>query len=283
MSITVAYQGIPGSFSCATAEAMFGRDINRIETFTFRDLFEHVKAGRARYGVVPLENSLAGSVHENFDLLAEFDCRIVAEYYLPVQLHLLTASSKNMEICNLRRVFSHPKALEQCSDFFEQNRHCTQVGWSDTASAAEHIKQLHEADVAAIASEEAANFYGLHILARHIQNHKENITRFVAIAATDEPIAAPHKASLLITLRHEPGSLVTVLTAIAARGINLTKIESRPMEGRYFEYLFSLDCEVSDHSTTTLAEMIDTITPLCLSCRVLGMYLKGAMPPQGGR
>jgi prephenate dehydratase len=278
MTITVAYQGIPGSFSCTTAEAMFGHDINRLETFTFRDLFEHVKTGRARYGIVPIENSLAGSVHENYDLLAEFDCRIVAEHYLPVQLHLLTSSTKNVDIGNIRRVFSHPKALEQCSNFFEQNRHCTQVGWSDTASAAEHIKQLNEADVAAIASKEAADFYGLHIIARQIQNHKENITRFVAITASHEPVATPQKASLLITLRHEPGSLVSILAAIAAQGINLTKIESRPIEGRHFEYLFSLDCELCDRSTTTLPEMIDAIAPHCLSCRVLGLYQKGLIP-----
>ena len=275
MSITIAYQGIPGSFSCATAERIFGREIQRLETITFRDLFEHVRSGRADFGVVPLENSLAGSVHENYDLMAEFDCRIVAEYYTPVQLHLLVASAATTDIRTIERVFSHPKALEQCSAFFEQNRHCTQVGWSDTAGAAHHIKETGEQNVAAIASREAAEFYGLHILRPTIQNHTRNITRFVAIARSQEPIQNPTKASLLLTLRHEPGSLVAVLQTIASYGINLTKIESRPIEGRYFEYLFTLDCEVADGNSTALVEMIPGITPHCLSCRVLGLYRRG--------
>lgn len=287
---TVAYQGVLGSFSSMAARALFGADFIPLHTTRFREIFEHVASGRAAFGVVPVENALAGSVHENFDLLAEFSCAITAEYYCPVQLHLMVLPGTPGDVAALRTVVSHPKALEQCSNFLERHPHLTPTQFSDTAGAAQHLHTLpaHHSPgesaaaqyTAAIASAEAASTYGLTIIANSIQNHPFNATRFIAISATPAPVLTappPNKGSFIVTLPHVPGSLCRLLATVAELGCNLTKIESRPIPGKPFEYLFHIDIQHgSDHTTSLLPACIERLRATSSTLRVLGVYRAAA-------
>jgi prephenate dehydratase len=271
MAKRIAYQGVAGSFSSVAARTLFGIDTTPLETSRFREIFEHIARNTADFGVVPIENALAGSVHEIYDLLAAYDCFVVAEVYCPVQLHLMGTPQSTFS--DLKKVLSHPKALEQCSLFLEDhNEQLQQVIFSDTAGAALRVKELNDPTIAAIASEEAAGHYGLSILARSIQNHPLNATRFVAVAATEQHPQTPTKSSLIVSLSHEPGSLYRLLGVIADHGINLTKIESRPIPGKPFEYAFHLDLECQEDKHQALTTCIERVRALAISCRLLGLY-----------
>ncbi len=272
MGNRVAYQGILGSFSSMAARAVCGPDCVPIHTRRFREIFEHVVSGRADIGIVPIENALAGSVHENFDLLGEFNCSIIAEYYCPVQLHLITLPDAGAALSGFTRALSHPKALEQCSEFLERHTNLVPTSYSDTAGAALHVRETGDRSIAAIASEEAAATYGLTILARSIQNHALNSTRFFAVSVVETPCSDPTKVSLLLTLPHQPGSLHRLLAEIAGAGVNITKIESRPIVGKPFEYSFHLDMECSQGSSEVLRECVRRVQASCANCRVLGFY-----------
>lgn len=251
---------------------MYGDSIVSLHKTRFRDIFEDVAGGVADVGVVPIENALAGSVHENYDLLHEYNCFIVGEHYCPVHLHLLGLGTLEQ----VRRVVSHPKALEQCSRFFDHHSSVEAVIFSDTAGAAQHVAQTKDPSLAAIASEEAATGFGLTIIQRRIQNHASNFTRFVAISREPSTPGDASKGSIVVHLRHEPGSLYKLLGRIADAGLNLTKIESRPIEGKPFEYAFHLDLETSPATTNSLAEALGAIEPAVLSFRLLGLYHRAA-------
>lgn len=295
-SLSVAFQGLHGSFSSMAAETFFGAPLQPLHTDFFREIFEHVAGGKAAFGVVPLENALAGTVQENYDLLREFPLSIVGEVYLPIHLHLVSLPdpsgalrTTNEVIAGLKRVLSHPKALEQCSRFFEQNRHLVQVGASDTAGAAHEVKALGDYTVAAIASSQAAHIYGLRIVAEGIQNHTENITRFAVIARRHTPAsvrcAPPNtskvtdanpdrlsKCSVVITLAHREGSLHAALGALSALRYNLTKIESRPIMGQPFEYHFYIDITAPEAPEVLSASIEAALRPYSVNLRILGSY-----------
>lgn len=271
MKKRVAYQGITGSFSSMAARALYGSDFTPLHTTRFREIFEHVAAGRADVGVVPIENALAGSIHENYDLLSEYQCSIVGEFYCPVQLHLMTPSPRET-LETITQVFSHPKALEQCSNFLERYPAISPVVFSDTAGAAAHIRDLPGSGIAAIASEEAASEYGLTIIARGVQNHASNMTRFFAVASNSEVPGTPSKCTLILSLRHEPASLYKLLGEFAELAINVTKIESRPIPGKPFEYLFHLDLEATPEAKGTLHDAVERAKRATVETRVLGFY-----------
>lgn len=272
MGRKIAYQGVIGSFSSIAARALYGLDIVPIHTVRFREIFDAVSSGGAEAGVVPIENALAGSIHENYDLLAEYECSIVGEYYCPVQLHLMTAPSGTQSISEITRVLSHPKALEQCSIFLEQHPSISPVMCSDTAGAALQVKREEAPSSAAIASEEAASEFGLTIVARSIQNHPHNMTRFIAIGTTPYSGGNATKCSLILTLPHRPASLYTLLGEFAALEINVTKIESRPIAGKPFEYSFHIDIELTPTSKATLPEAVERAKHASAELRVLGIY-----------
>lgn len=243
----VAFQGIPGSFSSSAVRLLTEGDVELVGTNKFREIFEYVSTSRVDFGVVPVENAIAGSVHEIFDLMAEFSVEIVKEVYCPVRLSLLgidySGRSKEEVLANLTHAISHPKALEQCSHFFQKYPHILQVIHSDTAGAAREVSNKKSPALAAIASEEAASLYGLHTIFENVQNHEDNTTRFFLIR---KPVKGPktgNKASFVLTLKHEPGSLVTALNVFALSGANLTKIESRPIPGRPYHYRFFIDAK----------------------------------------
>lgn len=271
MEKKIAYQGILGSFSSVAARTLFGATFIPVETTRFREIFEHITRGSADYGVVPIENALAGSVHENYDLLSEFSCFVVSELYCPVQLHLL--GLPGVENTGIKRVISHPKALEQCSHFLEHHEEqIQQLVFSDTAGAAKHVKELNDPSIAAIASEESATYYGLSILSRSIQNHSLNSTRFVAVASCAGSPPSPTKCSLIVSLPHEPGSLHKLLGTITSYGVNLTKIESRPISGKPFEYAFHIDLQCEDGQHDSLRACVEQVHSTTLACRTLGFY-----------
>ena len=268
MDNRVAYQGIVGSFSSMAARALYGEAFTPIQTARFRDIFEAVKLGNASFGVIPIENALAGSVHENYDLLQEYDLHIIAEYVCPVHLHLMGHGS----LSTITRVLSHPKALEQCSHFLELHPTITAVVCSDTAGAALQVARIKDPYSAAIASDEASTTYRLPIIQRTIQNHVTNSTRFVSIASHPAECPAPTKGSIVVSLPHEPGSLHKLLSEIAALSLNLTKIESRPILGKPFEYAFHIDLECNEASSEKLRDGLARIEEYAATYRLLGLY-----------
>lgn len=265
---TVVFQGLSGSFSSMAARLLYGSEIHSLHTVRFRDIFDRVMDGAADIGIVPIENAVAGSVHENYDLLAEYPCSIVAETFVSVQLHLLGTRSA----AQLSKVYSHPKALEQCSLFFERHPHLEGVVWSDTAGAAKHIATLADPSVGAIASEEAANLHSLAIVKRSIQNHLNNSTRFVAISKTPTCEHAPTKCSLIAWLANKPGALHALVHEVAQLQLNLTKIESRPVVGAPFSYSFHIDIECTEDQSSVLREVPHRIAQVAERLKVLGLY-----------
>jgi chorismate mutase/prephenate dehydratase len=282
----VAFQGIKGSFSSVAAEALCGSASSSLNTQHFREIFEHVSRGEADIGVIPLENALAGTIQENYDLLEEFSVHIVAEHYLPVQLDLLgipesEGVSQDQYITRLKEVVSHPKALEQCSKFFETYRHLKQVVFSDTAGAAQYVKERKDPTIAAIASSYAADLLGLKVFSPAIQNHSTNITRFIAIASDPWPSrstltscspGARSKCSVTMLLGHIPGALYKALGELYQIGVNLTKIESRPLPGSPFEYRFYFDVTGSETPEELARSIVRVLTPCTMELRILGAY-----------
>jgi prephenate dehydratase len=273
MKKKVAFQGIPGSFSHITACALFGEGLEAVQTTRFKEIFEAVSSNRAEFGVVPLENALAGSVHENYHLLAKNDCSIIAEYYCPVQLHLLGYGSLE----EINAVISHPKALEQCSNLLESNpilkaSNLKVIVWSDTASAAQHVANLNDRTLAAIASIEAAKLYNLPVITQSAQNNPNNSTRFVVIAKQNNPIDNPTKSSIIATLKHRSGSLNEFLNEIAKADLNLTKIESSPIDGQPFAYLFHIDIECRPGQSQILLNTLQRLKAHTQTLRILGTY-----------
>jgi prephenate dehydratase len=286
-NITVAFQGLDGSFSSLAAYKIFSTDITPLHTTHFREIFDSVTCKRATYGVLPIENAVAGSVLGNYDLLERYNCSIISEIYLPVQLNLLIAKVSDLKedrnLANLTRIYSHPKALEQCSNFIELYPKLELVACSDTAEAAKIVANNGEKSKgkeeganqfeAAIASQEAAKVFGLEILRQGIQNHPNNSTRFIAIAAAPQPEATPTKLSLIISLQHTPGSLSAVLNEVAQLGLNITKIESRPILGQPYNYLFHIDISCCNQSESEKLEIVvDRIKDKSSALRVLGRY-----------
>lgn len=233
----VAFQGELGAFSEIAARRLG----DPVPARSFTDVFVAVTTGKTEAGVVPLENSLGGTIYENYDLLLKYPVRIVAETYVRVEHCLLGLPGATIE--SARQVLSHPQALAQCDQFLAGHPHLEVVVAYDTAGSAKLIRDENTPDRLAIASDRAAAHYGLNILARNIASRAHNITRFAFIerAATPADTAAgetPRKTTVVFTLPHKTGSLFHALSVFALRDINLTKIESRPYREQAFEYLF---------------------------------------------
>jgi prephenate dehydratase len=236
----VAFQGEPGAYSHEAAERFFGGELELLPCATFAEVAQAVEAGRADFGILPVENSTAGSINAVYDLLLERDLRIWGEVILRVRHCLLAPPGTSLS--DIRAVRSHPQALEQCARFIARH------GWEaiaapDTAGSARMLAECPEPGVAAIASRLAAERYGLAILAEGIEDDPENATRFFIVSTHEPPRAARNKTSIVFSTRHVPGALHACLGEFAARGINLTKLESRPRRGRPWEYVFYLDFE----------------------------------------
>ncbi len=268
----VVYQGVPGAFSEDAAVAFLGEAAPRDAVPRFVDVFDAVASSRARYGVVPIENTLAGSVHAVYDLLGEKDVRIVGETVVRVSHALVSVPGATIE--GLRKVWSHPVALAQCERFFRAHPSIEAVAALNTAGAIAEVLSRGRADEAAIGSRRAAERYGGEILRAPLEDDPENWTRFLLLARRDEPERpappGPRKTSLVFSLAHRPGSLREALSVFADRGLDLTKIESRPLKGRPFEYAFHADL-VAPHDAPIDAA-VDALSKVARGVRVFGTY-----------
>jgi prephenate dehydratase len=264
----IAIQGELGSFSHEAAEKMLpGASV--MPCARSRDVFERVQSGAVNGAVIPIENSLAGSVAEHLDLLLTRDVHIVAEFRLRI-IHNLIAAPKT-KLNQVRRVFSHPVALEQCRNLFAKNPKLEAVPFYDTAGSVKHVVETSLSDAGGIASRRAAEVYGGKILKAGIEDDKQNFTRFFHIRrGSPRPNRNANKTSIAFSVKNLPGALFKALSVFALRDISLSKIESRPMRGRPWEYVFFVDLlrgddEASRNALRHLSEITDLV-------KVLGIY-----------
>jgi 3-deoxy-7-phosphoheptulonate synthase len=265
---TVVYQGEPGAFSEQAALAVFG-DVGSQGLPAFRDVFEHVASRAASHGVLPIENSLTGSINQNYDLLLDYDLHIVGELKLRISHNLI--AHPGTRLADLRRVYAHPQAAGQCDRFLRQHSEWTILPTHDTAGSVKVVKEQGPADAAAIASLRAARLYEMEVVVEAIEDDAQNYTRFIVVAREESVRDACNKTSLVLSTRNEPGALAAVLDRLAARGINLLKIESRPISGRPWEYLFYLDFE-GNLESPAVREALESLKPLTERLKVLGCY-----------
>lgn len=271
MNMKIAIQGVNGAFHEIAARQYFGNDIETINCDQFRDLFLAVENQMADYGIVAIENTIAGSILENYLLLKKSKLKIIGELNLHITQNLMALPGVNID--DITEVYSHPIAIMQSKDFLDSYQQIKAINWSDTASAAQKIADEKLTHAAAIASEYAAGLYGLNILASNIQTHKQNYTRFLALSRTANDVPENDKASICFELTHQPGSLVNVLAEFMNNGINLTKIQSLPILGSPFQYTFYVDLEWQERSNFDRA--ISKVLNLVSNLSVLGEY-KGA-------
>ena len=272
-TIRVAFQGEPGAFSEAAAIQLLGQSIATVPGATFEAIFRSIPEGAADAILAPVENSLAGSVVRVFDLLLESQLAIVAETILPIEMQLIALPGASLG--DIRSVASHSMALAQCERFFAAHPNWKRVPAEDTAGSVREMISRGDKSCAAIAGRRAAEHYHGVILAEGIQDNPENFTRFVLLVPEREAAAwltkDARKTSLAMRLAHRPGSLLAALEPFANHGVNLLKIESRPIHGRPWEYQFFIDLEAEDAANLdhALAEVRRATSEL----RVLGRYV----------
>ena len=271
---SVAFQGERGSFSEEAAYKLLGPHIRVQPCETFAAIFESVVTGKTRFCLAPIENTLAGSVYENYDLLLKHDLHIVGEVSLRIVHNLIAPSGVSLR--KLRQVYSHPVALAQCGRFFSEHPELERVPFYDTAGAVKMLTEKGLRDGAAIASRIAASFYGARILKPHLEDHQENYTRFLLLSRTARISRRANKVSIVFSTKNIPGSLFRCLSVFALRDINLTKLESRPLRGRPWEYFFYLDFvgHVKEARSQRALAHLGEITDFH---RVLGCYESGRL------
>ena len=264
----IAYQGEPGAFSEAAGRRLVP-DAKLLPCKSFEDVFAAVRDGQATYGIVPIENSIGGSIHRNYDLLVTHELPIQAEIELPVVHQLLALPGTTID--RLRRVYSHPQALAQCERFLRTLKGIDIIATYDTAGSAKMVTDERLEDAAAIASARAGELFGLTALASSIQDYDDNITRFLVIGAEPLHAAVPDKTSIVFSLPNEPGSLFKALSVFALRGVDLTKLESRPIPGRPWEYLFYADLAAA-RDNLICARALGHLAEFAPMLRTLGSY-----------
>lgn len=267
-AVRIAYQGEIGAFSEAAARRV-QPDAELLPYRSFEEVFSAVDAGPAAYGVLPVENSIGGSIHRNYDLLLEHELSIVSEVELPV-VHLLLALP-GVTMAGLRRVYSHPQALAQCERFLRTLTGVEIVATYDTAGSAKLVADDRLTDAAAIASARAGEVFGLAPLASGIQDYDDNITRFIVVGRRPIDQVAADKTTIVFTVPNTPGSLFKALSVFALREISLTKLESRPIPGRPWEYLFYADL-ASARDELPCARALGHLAEFAPMLRVLGSY-----------
>jgi prephenate dehydratase len=270
--ILVAFQGEPGAFSHAAARKLLGSDVDVLPCPQFDEVFRSLKEGRVTHAVIPIENTLHGSVHENYDHLLEYDLPIVGETNIRISHQLIAMPGTRFK--DVKQVLSHPVALNQCLNFFKRNPGIKKIPHYDTAGSVKTLSIEHPAGSAAIASEAAAEIYGGDILKRNIEDDRRNFTRFFLLRQKPvkfAPAESYWKTSLVFATHNRPGSLFRAMACFALRDLNLTKIESRPWRGKPWEYLFYVDLigHVQDEAVTNALQNLGEMTTLL---RVLGSY-----------
>ena len=267
--VTVVFQGVEGAYSYAAMNTFFGKDIRSFHVDTWKDAMEAIKNREADFAVLPIENSTAGIVQDNYDLLTKYDHVIVGEQIIPCQHALVGLPGTSLE--QIKDVYSHPQALMQCREFLESHREWNTHEFGNTAAAAKKIAQDGDKTQAAISSPYAAEFFGLSVLKENIYTNAGNSTRFIIVTKEKIYCRSAGKVSVSYELPHESGSLYNSLSHFIYNGLNMTKIESRPIHGRNWEYRFFVDFEgnLSDSAVKNALRGLETETQ---NFRIHGNY-----------
>lgn len=269
----VAIQGLAGSFHHQAVKAWFGNDttFSIVPSETFTKAFLQLQNGEADMAILAIENSIHGSLTETLDLIEQYHYPVVGELYLRIHQQLIGVPGSNLQ--DIRYVYSQPVALAQCNKYLTtQLPHAAPVDYHDTTASVQYVKSQNDPTLAAIAGVDAAKEYGLAILAWNIEDNEQNFTRFLVIDPKGITPAEANKSSLVLTTTHQPGALAQVLTIIAAAGINLTKLQSRPIANDAWNYRFYIDLEAAGQS---LARVLDEIRKTGATVTVLGEYARG--------
>jgi prephenate dehydratase len=273
MTNKISIQGVQGCFHQVAAECFFGEDLEVIPCGTFRELIAIAKnKKKSTGGIMAIENSIAGSILPNYNLLQKSNLKITGEVYLHIKQNLLV--NKGVKLEDIKEVHSHPMALLQCIDFLDKHP-WKLVETEDTALSAREIHLRHHKHTAAIASVLAADLYNLDVLVPDVQTEKNNYTRFLVLQREDatSPDALANKASVNFNTDHSKGSLAKVLTKIAEGGINLSKLQSFPIPGSDWKYSFHADMEFD--SNEQFESVMKSITPITEALKIYGVYKKG--------
>jgi prephenate dehydratase len=274
----IAIQGEPGSFSNEAALKLEpGAEI--VPCALSVEVFAALDSGKADAAAIPIENSLAGSVLEHFDLLLAHDVRVVRETLLRIRHNLIALAGVSLD--EIARVYSHPVALAQCRRFLAAHPTMKSISFYDTAGSVKQLVEQNDRRTAAIASEAAARLYGAEVLQAGIEDNPENYTRFFLVHRSSEAVVDPaaNKISIAFSVENRPGSLVAALTALSAQGTNLTKIESRPVQGKPWEYIFYVDCQIGGSGEGIRA--LDALRAHCGMVKELGRYREARSKEQG--
>lgn len=266
---TVAIQGERGAFSEVAAQDFLGQKLTPVLCDSFDSLFDRVESGSCGCGVIPIENSLIGSIHRNYDLLLERSLKVIGETYLRIN-HALIAPP-GITVAKIRSVFSHPAALDQCLHFFRKHPKIKAVPFYDTAGAVKMLSEEMPPDAAAIASPLTAAIYNMNILRKSLEDEKSNYTRFLLISKKEKSFSGTPKTSIVFSMKNEPGILYKVLSVFALRDIDLTKIESRPLRKKAWQYHFYLDFNgsVKDEKVKNALRHLTEVTNFI---KILGSY-----------
>jgi prephenate dehydratase len=272
----IGFQGALGAFSQEAVVQLLGDQVEVVPSPRFEDVFRALTRRKIDAAVIPIENTLAGSVHENYDHLLHFNVRIAAETNVRIVHNLI--APPGIRLKDIRKVYSHPVALNQCLRFFARHRKLESTPFYDTAGSVKMVMEEKMPDAAAIASSVAASIYGAHILQRSIEDDRRNFTRFFLLypargARLPRREAKAWKTSLVFTTRNIPGALFRALSAFALRDLNMTKIESRPLHGKPWEYLFYLDF-LDREDNPRVQNALRHLAELADFMRVLGTYPK---------
>lgn len=237
----VVFQGVEGAYSEAALKEFFGKETDSYHVETWRDAMEAIQNKKADYAVLPIENSSAGSVTENYDLLVEYDNCIVGEQIIKIE-HVLLGLPE-AELSDITQVYSHPQALMQCSRVLEEHREWEKISLKNTAMSAKKVREDNKKNQAAIASRRTADLYGLKILKENLANNEDNYTRFIIVTGKHVYEKNAKKVSICFEIPHQSGSLYQMISHFIFNGVNMTKIESRPIQGKNWEYRFFIDFE----------------------------------------
>jgi len=270
----VAFQGERGAFSEEAAVKLLGEEILLVPRPTFEAAFSAITEGAADYILAPIENSLAGSVHRSFDLLVDSPLHILAEVIIPIVHNLIALPGARFD--QIAVVESHPVALAQCEQFFAAHPHLKRIATEDTAGSVCNVVKSGDRTRAAIASRRAAELYGGRVLREHLEDNRENYTRFLLLSRSGALSDEADKLSLVFQLHHQPGALYHSLEPFARRHVNLMKIESRPVHGSPWQYRFYLDLQASRRDPE-VAAALGELEKRVVDLRILGSYVSA--PP----
>ena len=270
------FQGNHGTFSEIAALQYFqGEDIEQIGYHNFVEIMNDLESHKLDDAVFPVENTTTGIISRTYDLFKDYHIHAVGEINVPIRENLIVVPGTKLE--EIKEVYSHPEALSQCRHFFQEHPSIKEVPFQDTAKSVEYIKEQNDHSKAALASYRAAEYYNMESLLPCVQDSQTNMTRFLVVTWRDDVVENANKTSLMLVVNHQPGSLYKVLESLARRNINMLKLESRPIVGRFFEYLFYVDVE-GDRNDPLLCEAFAEMQKSCVELRVFGSYKAAELP-----